>query len=77
MNINHKLMAVGAAFSLIGSTSAFARPTPHFENDRRSHEIRMDVGHVPTIEQSGATGYTFRPPASAAKDDWPADMILG
>lgn len=75
MDINHKLMALGVAFSLLGTTSAFARPTPHYANACRSYELRTDTGHVPTTEQSGATG--CHPSASAVKDDWPAEMILG
>src|SRR6476620_917022 len=31
MNVSHKLITLGLVFGLIGSTSAFARPTPHFE----------------------------------------------
>lgn len=32
MNISHKLITLGLAFSLLGSTCAFARPMRHFEN---------------------------------------------
>jgi hypothetical protein len=77
MNISHKLITLGLAFSLLGSTSAFARPTPHFENGFPSYEKRTATGHAPTTKTSGATGYARRLPANADKDDWPADMILG
>jgi len=56
--------------------SAFARPTPHFENGRLSHKKRTITSHVPTAKTSGATGYV-RPPANADKDGWPADMLRG
>ena len=75
MNIRHKLITLGLAFSLLGSTSAFARP--HFENGCLSCEKRTATGHVPTTKTSSATGYARRPSANADKDDWPADMILG
>jgi hypothetical protein len=77
MNINHKLLALGVAFGLLGGTTAFASPTLHCENGCRSYELRTDTGHVPTTELSGATGSTRHPSASVVKDDWPADMILG
>ena len=38
MNISHKLITLGLVFGLIGSTSAFARPTPHFENGSLSQK---------------------------------------
>ncbi len=72
MNISHTLIALGLAFSLLGSTSAFARPTPHFENGRLSQ--KMVESHVPTAKTSGAIGYARRP-TNAVKDDWPADML--
>jgi hypothetical protein len=72
-----KLITLGLAFSLLGSTCAFARPTPHFENGRLSHEKRTIASHVPTAKTSGATGYVRRPPANAVKDNWPNRMILG
>lgn len=40
MNISHKLITLGLAFSLLGSTSAFARPTPDFENGGLSYKKR-------------------------------------
>jgi hypothetical protein len=77
MNIRHKLITLGLAFSLLGSTSAFARPSPHVENGFLSHEKVTATGHVPSTETSGATGYAHRPSPDADKDGWPADMILG
>ena len=77
MILNHKLLTLGLAFSLLGSTYAFARPTPHFENGRLSHEKKTVASHVPTARTSGATGYARRPSANTVKDDWPANMILG
>ena len=77
MFISHKLITLGFAFSLLGSTCAFARPTPHFENGRLSHEKKTVASHVPTARTSGATGYARRPSANTVKDDWPANMILG
>jgi hypothetical protein len=71
-----KLITLGLAFSLLGSTCAFARPTPHFENGRLSHEKRTIASHVPTAETSDATGYARRPSADTMKDDWPSNMIL-
>jgi hypothetical protein len=77
MMISHKLITLGLAFSLLGSTCAFARPTPHFENGRLSYEKKTVPSHVPTARTSGATGYARRPSANTVKDDWPANMILG
>lgn len=54
MNISHKLITLGLAFGLIGSTSAFARPTPHFENGSLSQ--KTIERHVPTARTFGATG---------------------
>ena len=76
MNISHTLIALGLAFSLLGSTSAFARPTLHFENGGLSHEKKMVASHVPTAKAFGATGYARRPSANTDKDDWSADMLL-
>jgi hypothetical protein len=73
MDISHKLIAVGLAFSLLGSTSAFARPTPHFENGPLSQ--KMIESHVPTAKTSHAYGYARRPSTGAVKDDWPANML--
>lgn len=75
MNISHKLIMLGLAFGLLGSTSAFARPIPHFENGGGSYEKNTATSHVPATETSGATGYARRP--SADEDGWPADMLLG
>jgi hypothetical protein len=70
------LMTLALAFSLLGSTCAFARPTPHFENGHLSSEKKTIVSHVPTAKTSGETGYARRPSANTVKDDWPANMIL-
>ena len=76
MNIDHKLMTLALAFSLLGSTWAFARPTPHFENGHLSSEKKTIVSHVPTAKTSGETGYARRPSANTVKDHWPANMTL-
>jgi hypothetical protein len=76
MNISHKLIAVGLAFSLLGSTSAFARPTLHFENGGLSHEKKTVASHVATANAFGATDYARPPSANGDKDGWPADMLL-
>ena len=65
MNISHKLIMLGVTFSLLGSTSAFARPTLHFENGGLSHEKKMVASHVPTAKAFGATDYA-RPPSANA-----------
>ena len=77
MNISHKLITLGVAFSLLGSTSAFARPTLHFENGGLSHKKKTVESHVPTAKISGTTGYARRPSANTVKDDWPNNMLLG
>ncbi len=77
MNISHKLITLGLAFSLLGSASAFARPTPCFENGCLSHRKKTVESHVPTAKTSGATGYAHRPSGNTVKDDWPNNMILG
>jgi hypothetical protein len=77
MMISHKLITLGLAFSLLGSTCAFARPTPHFENGRLSYEKKTVPSHVLTAKTPDATGYARRPSANTVKDDWPANMILG
>ena len=77
MNISHKLITLGLAFSLLGSTCAFARPTPHIENGSLSYEKKKVESHVPAARTSDANGYVRRPSANTVKDDWPADMILG
>ena len=68
MNISHKLITLGLAFSLLGSPCAFARPMPHFENGGLSHEKK-------TVE-SHATGYARQRSADTMKDNWPNNMIL-
>ena len=75
MTINHKLISLGLAFSLLGSTGAFPRPAPHLEHGSLSYEQRTAGRHVPTAKTSSAG--PRRPSANTAKDDWPADMILG
>jgi hypothetical protein len=75
MNISHKLITLGLAFSLFGSTSAFARPTPPLDNGRLSHK-RIE-SRVPTAKTSGATGYARRQSANTVKDDWPNNMLPG
>ena len=76
MNISHKLITLGLAFSLLGSTCAFARPMRHFENGGLSYEKKTLASPVPTAKAFGATGYARPPSASTDKDDWPADMLL-
>jgi hypothetical protein len=75
MDVNHKLITLGLALSLLGSTSAFARPTPHFENG--CLWCKKDSVESPTPKASGATAHARRPSASTMKDDWPHNMILG
>jgi hypothetical protein len=75
MNIRHKLITLGLAFSLLGSTSAFARP--HLENHCLSCEKSAAKGDVPTMKASSAAGHARHLPANADQDGWPADMILG
>jgi hypothetical protein len=75
MNISHKLITLGLAFSLLGSTSAFARPTPNFKGGRLSQKTVHS--HVPTAKTSGVTGYARRPSANTANDDWPNNMLPG
>jgi hypothetical protein len=76
MNISHKLITLGLAFSLLGSTCAFARTTPHFENGYLSYEKKTIASHVPTAKTSGATAHARRPSTNSDRD-WPGDMILG
>ena len=66
MMINHRLIALGLAFGLLGSTCAFARPMPE----------KSVASHFSTAKTSDATGYARRPSANTVKDDWPANMIL-
>jgi hypothetical protein len=75
MNINHKLIMLGLALSLLGSTCAFARPTPHFENGCLWCKKGSVESHVPTAKTSSPPASARRP--SAMKDDWPHNMILG
>ena len=76
MNTNHKLIALGLAFSLLGSVSAFARPTLHFENGHLPYEKTTVTDHFPTTKQSGAAGYAHSPSTNSDRH-WPGDMILG
>jgi hypothetical protein len=66
MNISHRLIRLGLAFSLLGSTAAFAKPTPNTVES-----------HVPIPKTSGVTGYASRPSANTVKDDWPNNMLPG
>jgi hypothetical protein len=68
MTISHRLIALGLAFSLLGSTCAFAKPTPEKESA---------ASHFPTAKTSDASGHERRSPANTVKDHWPAKMILG
>ena len=78
MNISHKLITLGLALSLLGSTSAFARPTPDFEHGGLSYKKKTVESHVPAAKISGATGDARpRPSANTVKDDWPNNMLLG
>jgi hypothetical protein len=77
MIIRHKLITLGLAFNMLGSTCAFARPTPHFENGRLSNQKKTIESHVPTAKTSGVTSYARRPSASTVKDNWPNNMLLG
>jgi hypothetical protein len=76
MNINLKLMALGVAFNLLGSTSVFARSAPHFENGYLSYEKSAVTGQVQTTRQPGATGHVHGPSTNSDRS-WPGDMILG
>jgi hypothetical protein len=76
MIITHKLIALGLAFGLLGSTCALARPAPHekgvashatMENGFASHATMKDARHFQTAKA---------PSAHADRDGWPADMIL-
>jgi hypothetical protein len=77
MKMSHKLITLGLAVGLLGSTCAFAKPASYLENGRLSHEERAVTGHVPATEIPGVTGYASPLSSHAVKDDWPADMILG
>jgi hypothetical protein len=77
MKMSHKLITLSLAIGLLGSTCAFAKPAPYFENGRLSHEEKTVTGHIPETGTSGATSYTRAPAANAVKDDWPSDMLLG
>jgi len=77
MNISHRLITLGLALGLLSGASAFARPTPHFENGRLSHKKRTITSHVPTAKTSGATGYARSRSANTVKDDWPNNMLSG
>ncbi len=48
MIIRYKLMALGLAFGLLGSTCAFARPMQHFENRGPSFDKKTIASHVLT-----------------------------
>jgi hypothetical protein len=76
MKMNHRLITLGLAFGLLGTTCAFAKPSPYFEH-RLSHQQSTVTDHVPTAETSGTAGYPHAPSAHAVQDDWPSDMLLG
>ena len=76
MKLNHKVITLGLAFGLLGTTCAFAKPSPYVEH-RLSREESTVTGRVPTAETSGTTGYLHAPSAHAVQDDWPSDMLLG
>jgi hypothetical protein len=67
MIISQRLIALGLAFSLLGSTCAFAKPAP---------EKEAVASHFPTAKTSDATGYARHTSANTVKDNWPANMIL-
>jgi hypothetical protein len=68
---------LGLAFGLLGTTGAFARPSPYLENRGLSHQESTVTRHVPAAETSGTIGYLHAPSAHAVQDDWPSDMLLG
>jgi hypothetical protein len=74
MKISHKMITLGLAFSLFGSTCALARPMPHFKNGDLSYENPMAMNHGSRM--TSAASDHARPPSHAVQDDWPADMIL-
>jgi hypothetical protein len=76
MKMSHRLITLGLALGLLGSTCAFAKPAPYFENDPLSHQENAVSGR-PATEIPGATHYARPPSSHAVKDDWPSDMILG
>jgi hypothetical protein len=81
MKMSHKLitlgLALGLALGLLVSTGALAKPAPYFENGPLSHEEKAVTGRVPATGIPGVTRYARPPSATAVKDDWPSDMILG
>ena len=68
MTINHKLVALGLAFSLLGSTCAFAKPASEREPVER---------HSPVANTSEPASHAHQSSANPVRDDWPAEMILG
>jgi hypothetical protein len=68
MTINHRLIVLGLAFGLLGSTCAFAKPTPEKESA---------ASHFRTAKTPDTSGYVHHSPANPVKDNWPARMILG
>jgi len=63
MNISHKLITLGLAFSLLGSNPRSPSTMRHFENGGLSYEKKTLASHVPTANAFGATGYA-RPPSA-------------
>jgi hypothetical protein len=77
MIISHKLIALGLAFGLLGSTCAFARPTPHFENGVASHAaVENGIASRATMTDARHFQTAKKLSANADRDGWPADMIL-
>jgi hypothetical protein len=72
MIISQRLIVLGLAFSLLGSTCAFAKPTL----EKLAPEKESVASHFPTAKTSDATGYARRPSANTVRDAWPANMIL-
>jgi hypothetical protein len=74
MNISHKLITLGLAFSLLGSTWRVRKADAAFRNGGLSCGKRTVASHFPTANAFGATHYARPPSANADKDGWPADM---
>ena len=67
MTTSQRLITLGLAFSLLGSTCAFARPAP---------EKEAVASHFSAAKTSDATGYARHTSANTVKDNWPNNMIL-
>ena len=75
MNISRNLITLGLAFSLFGSTCAFA--TPHFRNGHLSYKKNAGENRGLRANPSGATGYVDSPSPNSTNDDWPNNMLQG